>query len=295
MHGNSGTTMTTGSSHMGESIGQRGQQATSPQDGRAREGICQQHQGKSCGIGVSRGTSLSISGFGIAQASVGQVANSPCSGGTCCGNDGSCGEDGNGFGREKSTGRVGGIMGCNVGGVGSIKGCKVCRVCSIMRCDIGGVGGITGCIFGRFALAAAKSTALAVLALVEKTCHAMAARTEVSARLSLTNKHWYPELVQPAASWVAKASANNKEAAGRARNLPTANMAATVFVVDTNRLETPGAMPHQAAAECNTALVLPLLDNKASAPVIPPLATPMAVSSPPPPILRLMWTWSFLP
>jgi hypothetical protein len=137
-------------------------------------------------------------------------------------------------------------------------------------------------ILAVFVLAAAKAMALAELASAEKTCHSTAACAEVLARRSLTYDRCCWELVQFAAALAAKASANNKEVASRVQNSPTANMAATVFVADTHRSEMPDAVPHQAVAKRNTALMLPLLDNKELAQAIPPLATPMAMSSSPP-------------
>jgi hypothetical protein len=137
-------------------------------------------------------------------------------------------------------------------------------------------------IFGGVCVAAAKAMALAESALVEKTCHSTAARAEVLARRYLTDKRCCRELVQRTAAFAVKASTHNKEAAGHARNSPTANMAATVFVADTHRPETPSAAPHRAVAERDTVLMLLLLNNKALAQAIPPSATPMALSSSPP-------------
>ncbi len=113
-----------------------------------------------------------------------------------------------------------------------------------------------------FVSAAAKAMALAVLALAEKTHHSTALHT-VLARSSFTNEHCCQELVQCAAALAAKASTDNKEAAGCLQNLPTAHMAATVFVADMHRPEKPDAVPDWVVAKLVTALVLPLLDNKA--------------------------------
>jgi hypothetical protein len=79
-----------------------------------------------------------------------------------------------------------------------------------------------------------------------------------------------------------RASSNDKEAAGRTRNLTAANMATMVFVEDMRRKEMAGAAHHWAVAECNTALVLPTSGDNASALTMMPLATPMAVLSSPP-------------
>jgi hypothetical protein len=117
-------------------------------------------------------------------------------------------------------------------------------------------------ILAVFASAAAKAMALAVLALAEKTHHSIALRT-VLARSSFTDEHCCWKLVQRAAALAAKASTNNKEAAGRFQNLPTAHMAMRVFVADTHRPEMPDAAPDWVVAKLVTALVLPLLDNEA--------------------------------
>jgi hypothetical protein len=79
-----------------------------------------------------------------------------------------------------------------------------------------------------------------------------------------------------------RASADDKEAAGRTQNLTAANMATTVFVEDTQRKEMAGAAHHRAVAECDTALVLPTSGDNTSAPTVMLLATPMAVLSSPP-------------
>jgi hypothetical protein len=79
-----------------------------------------------------------------------------------------------------------------------------------------------------------------------------------------------------------RAFANNKEAAGRTRNLTAADMAMMVFVEDTRRKEMAGAAHHWAVAECNTVLVLPTLGDNVLPPTMMPLATSMAVLSSPP-------------
>ncbi len=89
-----------------------------------------------------------------------------------------------------------------------------------------------------------------------------------------------------------RASANNKEAAGHTRNSTAANMATMVFVEDTWCKEMAGAAHHRAVAKCDTALVLPTSGDNALAPMMMPLATPMAVLSSPPALLH-MWARSY--
>jgi hypothetical protein len=89
-----------------------------------------------------------------------------------------------------------------------------------------------------------------------------------------------------------RASADNKEAAGRTRNSTTANMATTVFVEDMQHEEMAGTAHHWAVAECNTALVLPTSGDNALALMMMPSATPMAVLSSPPTLL-CMWARSY--
>ncbi len=115
------------------------------------------------------------------------------------------------------------------------------------------------------------------------TCHVAVACAEVLVGRFLPDEHYCWGLVECTMALAAKASANNKEADSLMRDLTAANMAAMVSVVDMRRQETAGTMQHQAVAECGTALVLPPLDNKASALMMPPSSSPMVVSSSLPP------------
>jgi hypothetical protein len=79
-----------------------------------------------------------------------------------------------------------------------------------------------------------------VKALVEEQCcYEVVKRAVVLAGRSLANKrcHW-----ETAEYLDAKMTADNKEAANHTRNLTTADMAATVFVIDTQRQETADAV-----------------------------------------------------
>jgi hypothetical protein len=71
----------------------------------------------------------------------------------------------------------------------------------------------------------------------------------VSVGRSLTDKRCCRELAERAMVQPMKASADNKEAAGCTRDLTTANMATTVFVVDTQHQEITGVAQHWAVAE----------------------------------------------
>jgi hypothetical protein len=89
------------------------------------------------------------------------------------------------------------------------------------------------------------------------------------------------EAVKRSLASAERVSADDKEVASRARDSTAANMAATVFVVDTWHQKTAGAMQHQAVAKHGIALVLLPSSNKALASMMPPLATPMAMLSSP--------------
>ncbi len=123
--------------------------------------------------------------------------------------------------------------------------------------------------------------ALAASALTETTCHALAAHAEVLARKSHADEHCCRELTDCAMALATKASADNKEAAGRVRDLTAADMAAMVFILDMRHQGTAGAVQHWAVAECGTALVLPPSGNEALAPMMPPLAAPTAMLASP--------------
>jgi hypothetical protein len=124
-----------------------------------------------------------------------------------------------------------------------------------------------------------QAAALGALALAEMTCHAVVVCAEVLAGLSLTNEHYCWESVEGTLAFAVKASANNEEVAIYTQDLTAANMAMTVFVVDTRCQEMAGAAQPWAVAKHSTVLVLLPSDNKASAPTMPPLAPPMAASS----------------
>jgi hypothetical protein len=81
--------------------------------------------------------------------------------------------------------------------------------------------------------------------------------------------------------WLQKRRPTKKEATGRVRDSTATNMAAMFSIVDTRCQEMAGPAQYRAVAKIGTLPVLPPLGKKALALMMPPLATPMAVSSSP--------------